>query len=390
MKGKTKVKPAIVISTYTMGLGVIRALGKMGVPVIAMVYDHRDMGYVSRYVDQCIRVPHPAESEEQFMEALIDNAESCEQGLLIPCSDAALAAVSRHKACLEQHYVVGCTEWAITEQYIDKKRTYALGEAIGVPVPKTIVPHSVEDVEQYGAAIEFPCLVKPCQSHLFYAKFKQKMMEVHSLNQMVAVYQQAVESGLDVVLQEFIPGSDTLGVNYNSYFWDGEAIVEFTAEKVRNAPPRFGSPRVAMSKEIPEVFTSGRKILQAMGFYGFSCTEFKKDPRDGAYKLMEVNGRHNLSSMLAVSCGINFPWLHYKHLIQNERPSAMRFREGVYWIDIVRDVRYSVTHHQYEQQTVIQYIRPYLKPHVFAVLSLSDPKPFLKRLVDIVRGKGIQ
>jgi predicted ATP-grasp superfamily ATP-dependent carboligase len=129
---------------------------------------------------------------------------------------------------------------------------------------------------------------------------------------MIAVYQQAAQSGLEVVLQEFIPGDDSLGVNYNSYFWDGEAIIEFTAEKLRNAPPRFGSPRVIMSKDMPEVIAPGRKILQAMGFHGFSCTEFKKDPRDDVYKLMEVNGRHNLSSQLAVSCGINFPWVHYK------------------------------------------------------------------------------
>jgi predicted ATP-grasp superfamily ATP-dependent carboligase len=384
------VKPAIVISTYTMGLGVIRALGRMGVPVIAMYYDHRDMGYVSRYVREAIRVPHPAECEQQFIDLLVDQAEHCQHGLLMPTSDAALVAVSRHKACLEQHYIVGCTEWEITEQFIDKKCTYALGEAIGVPVPKTIVPRSVEQVEQYGATTEFPCLVKPCQSHLFYAKFKQKMIEVHNLDQMLAVFQQAAQSGLDVVLQEFIPGSDTLGVNYNSYFWDGEAVVEFTAEKVRNAPPRFGSPRVAISKEVPEVIAPGRKILQAMGFYGFSCTEFKKDPRDGVYKLMEVNGRHNLSSMLAVRCGVNFPWLHYKHLTQNETPSPMRFQQGVYWIDIIRDLRYSITHHQHEQQTLTQYIRPYLKRHVFAVLSLRDPRPFFKRLADLVRGKGIQ
>ncbi|MCZ7545988.1 MAG: hypothetical protein M5R40_21800 [Anaerolineae bacterium] len=48
--------------------------------------------------------------------------------------------VSKHKALLERHYIVACTEWAITEQFIDKKRTYALADAIGVPAPRTIVP----------------------------------------------------------------------------------------------------------------------------------------------------------------------------------------------------------------------------------------------------------
>jgi predicted ATP-grasp superfamily ATP-dependent carboligase len=92
-------------------------------------------------------VLHPAEYEQHFIEMLIENAERCQHGLLIPTSDAALVAVSRHRACLEQHHVVGCTEWAITEQFIDKKRTYALGQAVGVPVPRTIAPRSVEEVE---------------------------------------------------------------------------------------------------------------------------------------------------------------------------------------------------------------------------------------------------
>ncbi len=55
----------------------------------------------------------------------------------------------------------------MTEQFIDKKRTYALADAIGVPAPKTMVPHSAEDVEEYGRTIDYPCLVKPCQSHRY-------------------------------------------------------------------------------------------------------------------------------------------------------------------------------------------------------------------------------
>ena len=52
---------------------------------------------------------------------------------------------------------------------------------------------------------------------------------------------------------------------------------------------------MVLSEHVPEVIEPGRKILQAMGFYGYACTEFKRDPRDGSHKLMEVNGRHNLS-----------------------------------------------------------------------------------------------
>ncbi len=379
------MKPAIVLGTHTMGLGVMRALGAAGVPVVAVYYEaDKDMGYTSNCVSERVAAPHPAQSEEEFVALLVSLASRLGGSVLFPVSDETLVAVSRHKDTLDCHYIVACTEWPVTQQFIDKKRTYALAETAGVAAPKTIVPQSREDVERYGETIEYPCLVKPCQSHLFFAHFGRKMVPVENLDQMLAVYQQAVDAGMEVTLQEIIPGDDTHVVNYNSYFWNGQPLVEFTAQHVRKAPPEFGSPCVAISKHIPEVIEPGRRILQAMGFYGYSCTEFKRDPRDGIYKLMEVNGRHNLSGLLAVRCGINFPWLHYNHLIRGEAPSATGYRTGVYWIDITRDAAYSARCLSSHRYSPIQYVRPYLKPHVFAVLDLGDPKPFLKRLGDLI------
>ena len=51
---------------------------------------------------------------------------------------------------------MACTEWNVTEQFIDKKRTYALADAIGVPAPKTTIPHSAEDVEKYSKTVDIP------------------------------------------------------------------------------------------------------------------------------------------------------------------------------------------------------------------------------------------
>lgn len=383
---KSKLKPAIVLATHTMGLGVIRALGMMNVPVVAVYYDrYKDMGYVSKCVKHKFYSANPERNEDEFLDLLINLAARFGGGLLIPVSDQTLVAVSRHRDLLASYYVVACTEWDITKQLIDKKHTYALAEAIGVAAPKTIVPRSLEDVELYGKTIEYPCLVKPCQSHLFFARFGRKMVPVENLKQMLVIYRQAVEAGMDVMLQEIIPGDDTHVVNYNSYFWDGRPLVEFTAQQLRKAPPEFGSPCVAISKQVPEVIEPGRRILQAMGFYGYSCTEFKKDPRDGVYKLMEVNGRHNLSTLLAVNCGINFPWLHYHHLIDGIVPKQTEFREDFFWIDAERDLPVIPQRIFKQKERISQILLPYLKPHVFAVYDSQDLRPIFKRYVDFGR-----
>lgn len=380
------MKPAIVLGTHTMGLGVIRSLGMMGIPIIAIYYDRqKDMGYASKYVKQKIYAPHPEREEEKFIDLLIEYAARFGNGLLLPVSDESLVAVSRHKELLACHYIVACTEWEITRRFIDKKHTYPLAELVGVAAPRTLVPQSLEDVEQYGKTIEYPCLVKPCQSHLFFARFGRKMVPVRNLNQMLAVYQQAVDAGLEIMLQEIIPGGDTHVVNYNSYFWDGLPLVEFTAQHLRKVPPVFGAPCVALSKKIPEVIEPGRKILQSLGFYGYSCTEFKKDPRDGVYKLMEVNGRHNLSTLLAVHCGINFPWLHYCHLVDGMVPTQISFCEELFWIDMERDLPFLVPRIFKQKESLSQIFLPYINPHIFAVYDSGDLSPFFKRYADFGR-----
>ncbi len=378
--------PAIILSSHVIGLAVIRALGINDVPVVAVYYEKGDMGYTSKYVMDRIYAPHPEKNEEQFINLLKNCAIRFSGSLLIPADDATLSVVSRHKSLLEKYYRVACTEWVIARQFIDKKYAYALAESIGVPIPKTAVPESVEDVEQYSKTVEYPCIVKPCQSHLYFQLFRTKMVRVENFGQMLHAYQQATSAGIDVMIQELIPGDDTQGVNYNSYFWGGKPLVEFTAEKVRLAPPHFGIPRVVISKEIPEIIEPGRKIVRALGFYGYSCAEFKRDIRDGVYKFMEVNGRHNRSGIVSTYCGINFPWIEYKHLIYGELPSAVpNYRTGIYWIDEFNDAAHSVKHRSQERYSLIQYIRPYLKEHVFAVYDLNDPKPFFKRFVDMTK-----
>lgn len=379
------MRPAIVLSGHTMGLGVARSLGIMGVPVVLVHYDERDMAHVSRYVTATIRAPHPEKSTEEFIGLLLCCATRFAGGIIFPVSDESLTVVSQHKALLEEHFIVACPEWEITRRCIDKKLTYALAESSGVPSPRTILPRTWDEVKSFAATAEFPCLVKPCQSHLFYDRFKQKMFRVDSPGQLLEVCERAAEAGLEVMLQEIIPGDDSQVVNYNAYAWGGQSLVEFTAAHVRNAPPWFGSPRVVVSRDIPEVLEPGRKILQAIGFYGYACTEFKKDSRNGIYKLMEVNGRHNLSTLLAVRCGINFPLLHYRHLACGELPAAADYRKGTYWVDITRDLGYSAIYLTRERYSASEYLRPYLRPHVFAILDWKDPRPFLQRLFFLAR-----
>ncbi|MGA3031405.1 MAG: hypothetical protein ABSE58_11845 [Candidatus Limnocylindrales bacterium] len=380
--------PALVVSGHTMALAVVRALGEAGVPVTVLHYDARDMAQASRYVVADVRIPHPLYDEAGFVAALVEEARQFGGSILIPASDESVVGVSRNRDVLAQYCTVACPEWAIAQRFIDKAQTYALADAHGIAAPRTLVPRSLEELESQAQSIGFPLLLKPAESHLFYERFKTKMVRADTMAALKTSYGEAVEAGLAVMLQELIPGDDSAVVNYNAYVWDGKPVAEFTARQLRKAPPAFGSPRVAISERIPEVIEPGRKILAAMEFHGFACTEFKLDPRDGVYKLMEVNGRHNLSGLLAVRCGVNFPLMQYQHLAEGVMPSGGAYRSGIYWTDVVRDAGYSLAYLRSERHTPVEYLAPYARRHCDAIFDRRDMGPFWVRLRSLLSIAG--
>jgi predicted ATP-grasp superfamily ATP-dependent carboligase len=363
---------------------VIRSLGRRGVPVVALYQDPSEVGCVSRYVREAVQAPHPEREEKSLVDLLLRLSPRLGGAVLMPCADGFLGAVARNKVELQQHYRVACPDWEVAQSVLEKSRTYEVARGVGVATPHTAVLQSLEQAEQEARSVSFPCLVKPVTGHQYYRVFRKKMVLAQRPAELLAAYREAAAADCAVMLQEFIPGADAMGVNYNSYFWEGEPLAEFTAAKIRNAPPQIGSPRVVMSKHIPEVLEPGRRLLRALGYSGFSCTEFKWDARDGRYKLMEVNGRHNMSSRLAAQSGMDFPWIEYRHLAYGERPAPCDFEDGIYWIDLTRDLAHSAAHRRHERYSLASYLAPYLRPHVFAELDWSDPRPFLNRFAAVL------
>ena len=385
VSNKNTLVPAVVLTAHVMGYGVIRALGQQGVPIDVFYYDERDVGQFSRYVRRRVKAPHPEFYEDAFVRFLMETADPKQKCLLIPADDACLQAVSKHKTELEAVYIVAGTDWDITEKFLDKQYTYRLAEELGIPSPKTRVIQQAEDINALNGKIQYPCVVKPCMSHGYFELFGKKMVYAENCEKAVEAFLQAHEADFDVMLQEYIPGGEDSGINYNSYMWDGRITAEFTAEKVRSATAEYYIPRVVKSKQINEILAPSRQLLQVLGFYGYSCMEYKKDARDGVYKFMEINGRFNRSSMLAVQCGLNFAWIAYQDLVYGNILKSKQVSREVYWIDLIPDIFKSIRFYRQERFSFRQYLKPYLSPHVFAVFDRNDMKPFIMRCLEIMR-----
>jgi D-aspartate ligase len=373
--------PAYVLGAHEAGLAVIRSLARAGITVVAVTTSPNEHGRRSRAVNRAVTAPDPATRAREYVDLLAGLATSHGPGVVFPTTDEALEAVAAHRDELARHHLVACSDDAVAQMFLDKSRTDAVALEVGVDVPATASPTSAEELDDCIARIGFPCLVKPRESFRYHRAFGVKMKRVEDADELRAAWSEAHALGLRMLIQELVVGPETAGVNYNVYMVDGEPLVEFTSRKVRLSPPNFGYPCAVVTATVPEVVEPGRAIVRGMGIEGFANVEFKQDERTGRYRLMEVNGRPNMSGQLAVRCGVDFPLMTYRHLVDGEPPQAARCTPGVYWVDEYRDPFAVAKRWRTERGVSLRdATRPYGARHVFATFSLRDPAPFLARL----------
>lgn len=366
--------PALVITGH---LSLVRSLGRRGVPVISVQYSHADTGHLSRYSSGRLEVPSPLDDEGGFVEALLAAGERYPGAVLIPMFDGPLMACSKHKVALSEYYLVAASDWETTRIYLEKSRTFELATSLGIPLPLTSAVDSFESAKETTGRLRPPYLVKPVLTHQFQSRFGSKMIPADTSHELENALRRCLDEGMPVMVQEFIPGGPANGAVYAGYFDEGECLAETTHGKVRDGPPVYGSPRVAISKHIPEIIEPSRRLMEATAFTGFACVEFKRDHRDGVFKLMEVNARHNLAGALHVKSGVDYPWIQYEHLVYGRRPDPVTARDGIYWIDVFRDIGYTMRGWRSEGLTFGEFIKPYVHSAAFRRFDWRDPLPFL-------------
>ena len=383
------MKRVLVIGCYIMGLGVIRALHLKNIDVVAMHYEKTDVAHLSRYASERVRIPHPGKEAKEFINFLVTNAHRWRDSLILPTDDYAASSVAKNKDILSRYYVVGSPDWDVLSLFMEKEKTYKLAAECGVPHPKTFTPDNFQELREIENNITYPCILKPVRSHEFKSVFDRKNFEVNEASELLEKFKLCLEANQPVLVQEIIPGPDTNIYKMHTYMnSQGVLVGKFFMRKLRSNPQPFGVARVIVSEK-PDMETEelGEILLTSAGYKGgFYSIEFKKDPRDNKLKLMEVNTRMPRVNWLATSCGINFPWLIYMDLMENQQIDIEDYKENYYWIDEYADFYNAIFRHRQENIKFSDYLKPYLSRNkVYALFSLSDPVPFLKQTLRLPR-----
>src|SRR6185312_12978622 len=89
-----------------------------------------------------------------------------------------------------------------------------------------------------------------------------------------------------------IPGGSEQQFGYCAFFKEGRVLGSMMTQYKRQHPPLFGrSCTCVETADVPEIEAIALRFLKAINYYGLVELEFKLDPRDGKYKLLDVNAR---------------------------------------------------------------------------------------------------
>jgi D-aspartate ligase len=383
---------ALVIGADYRALGVVRSLGRRGVPVWVLRHGDDRLACLSRFAQRTL----PLADGADFLLDLC--AEHRLDGwTLFPSGDETAALVARHHAELGKRFRLTTPPWEVTRYAYDKRLTYPLAETLGLDVPRTWYPRGRDDVAALDC--EFPVVLKPAVKDGFNRLTAAKAWRVDSRDELLARYDEAcslVEPEI-LMVQELIPGGGAEQLSYAAICDAGRPLAALTARRSRQYPMDFGRASTYVeTADLPEAAEPARALLERLGYTGLVEVEFKRDPRDGRCKLLDVNPRVWGWHTLCARAGIDFTYLAWR-LARGEPVPGGTARLGVRWTRLSTDLPTAVKEIRRGRLGLREYLRSLRGPRERAIFARDDPLPGLLELPllvsvlarRLVRGDGV-
>jgi predicted ATP-grasp superfamily ATP-dependent carboligase len=250
-----------------------------------------------------------------------------------------------------------------------KKQTIIMAKKLDIPTPDTFFPNSF--TKAVYEEFKYPLVVKGIRGgSVLYpnnlSELRQSIKEIF------------LQQGEYPLIQEYIPG---IGYGFFGLFNKGEMRAFFMHKRIREYPITGGPSTCAESVYEPKLLQYGEKLLKALNWHGVAMVEFRKDIKDGEYKLMEINPKFWGSLDLAISSGVDFPYLLYKMAVEGEIERVFSYQV---------DIRFAWPFPDDFLRTITRptdfnlFLLDLFNPIVSKNISCSDPIPNLIQLAETI------
>jgi predicted ATP-grasp superfamily ATP-dependent carboligase len=353
--------PAVVVDVgWVNGLAAIRSLGRAGIDVYGVDHRRSALGFRSRYAKPLLS---PDPQDEAAFVSFFAGLDLDAPAPIFPTHDEPLNAIARAGGRLSERYLFPFPPWEVLQRIQSKRSQLEAAYHAGIPVPRWAT--TAEAADELG----YPVLVKPSSTEGFKRRFGRQAFRCETRAEVERAFAEAEE--YEPLVQELIPGGDEELFTLGSYLSaEGEPLGLFCGRKLRQTPPGIGTCRVGEAVWVQEVIDQGLRLLRALRHTGLSQVEFKRDLRDGSYRLMEINPRLWQWHGLAAACGVDLPRIAYEDLT-GDRPDPVSMNG--------RPRRWAITLLPGERPA------PQRPPYVDAVFARDDLKPAFVQAARLLR-----
>jgi predicted ATP-grasp superfamily ATP-dependent carboligase len=370
---------AIVIGGDYQGLGIVRSLGRQGIPV-CVVDDELSISRYSRYCTKFVKLAN-LRDERVTVDSLLELGKrlGLDGWVLYPTREELVAALSRHRSELSEMFRVPTPDWGSVKWAWDKRNTYSLARELDIPTPVT--HYNLENLDELDQlhSLTPPFAIKPAIKEHFFYTTKAKAWLANSHAELRTLFHKASELAPcgEIMVQELIPGGGSQQFSYCAFFCDGEAVGKMVVRRRRQHPLQFGRASTYVETlDIPILEELSERFLRAIDYYGLVELEYKLDPRDSQYKLLDVNARTWGYHSLGAEAGVDFSYMLYADQI-GLPVSVCKGRPGVGWVRTTTDIPAALAGILRGDTSLKGYLRSLQSCDAEAVFSLSDPVPGL-------------
>jgi D-aspartate ligase len=362
-------------------IGVVRSLGRLGIPVYVASDGRPMLTDRSRYLAGSFTVVHDQAEPARWVEELagVGRSLGC-RAVLVPIDDLGALAVNDHADRLAEWFLFPRPDPGLAWTLASKRELHLLCRRLGVPSPETVFPQDRRDVLGFLERARPPVVVKAIDPLLLYQRpGARSVMVAHSRRELLGIYDRMeVPERPNLMLQEYVPGGPESIWMFNGYLdRRSRCLVGFTGTKQRQCLPHTGPTSLGVCRANPVVEQATTEFLAAVGYRGVVDLGWRYDARDGRYKLLDVNPRIGGSFRLFVaSNGMDVARALYLDLTGQPVPAAAA-RDGRKWLVEPNDLRASLLYWREGALTPGQWLGSLRGVEEAAWFARDDPAPFL-------------
>jgi D-aspartate ligase len=290
--------PAVVLKLdpnvmHHGGLGVIRSLGRLGVPVYGVHEGRWAPAAASRYLHgRYFWTPSP-EDTARLQEGLLRLSDRIGRpAVLIATDDAGAIFLAEHGARLRPRFLFPSPPDDLPRRLAGKYSMHDLCRSLGVPTPRAVMAGSLAEAREFAATAGFPLIAKLATPWRTGRRHLRSTSIVADLAELEDLCSTSSSEGAGLMLQEYIPAGAGDDWFFHGYC-DGTSTCRpaFTGIKERSYPAHAGLTSLGRSVKNDRLRDEITRLLAALKYRGILDLDLRWDARDGQYKLLDFNPR---------------------------------------------------------------------------------------------------